>query len=525
MIEEVISVNRNRLSNENKVKNCKIILEMGTMSKHKFSSKWVLWLTMVLCSWTVFVCASATHGSVFKGAEFCLSCHEDKASYMNTMHPKKVQGPPSDQATPVLTTMIDGEEVSIFDSRTEGYETYIAPWIDYFNEDNVEYTIGSKWKQRFMTKVVPETVDGINYTGIAHLPDNDYVVMGIMWNPHEERWQNYHGPTKENNWYTEGRLTRKKCGGCHTTGFNPDDGTWADKNSPNMQKGVTCESCHGPTVMDNHPQNIVHPENDLNFIQQFELCGSCHGRGSSVAADGVSPGQYGFPYSEAFGRGYWPGDNLSYFYIQTTSSSRFWPNGPGGTNGNSKSHHQQYNDSLLSEQHLEAEVGCIDCHSSHSADHHGQIRMPANELCISCHDEYADPDAYRRHSVHDADAARCIDCHMPYTAKSINAFDIRSHTFAIIPPSETISQGGDPDGFSGPFDTSHIPNSCNSSCHNGQGLGPLKTNAIAQLGLNYIRSLNGTLLVGDLNDDGIVDFRDLAVFTANWLKEAHEHDH
>ncbi|MFQ6034299.1 MAG: cytochrome c3 family protein [Sedimentisphaerales bacterium] len=472
-------------------------------------------LQIILFSCVLLFVAAAVEGAVYTGADSCLTCHGDKATFMDTMHPKKIQGPPTATETPVLRTIIDGQEVSIFDPRTSGYETYVAPWADYFNEGNVEYTIGSKWKQRFMSKVIPAEVSGTDYTGQVILPDNDYVVMGIQWNVREQKWQAYHGPTAQNNWYTEGRLTRKKCGGCHTTGFNPNDGTWADKNRAGMQKGVTCESCHR-----NEAQSMLHPQKDLNFIQQFELCGSCHGRGSSVAADGVSPGPYGFPYSEVLGRGYQPGDNLADFYIQSTKASGFWPNGPGGSNGNSKKHHQQYNDALLSE-HFEAGVGCIDCHSAHTSDYPGQTRLPGNELCISCHTDYAEANAYRLHSAHDADVAGCVDCHMPYTAKSINYFDIRSHTFAIIPPSETIAQGGDPNGFSGPLDTAHIPNSCNSSCHNGQGVGPLKTNAIAQLGLNYIRTLNGTALVGDLNNDGIVDLKDLEILIANWDEIAH----
>ncbi len=481
-------------------------------------------LCTVVFSWMLFIFIASAQAQVYKGVDNCLSCHDDKVSYMDTIHPRKVQGPPNEFETPVLTTLIDNEEVSIFDSRTAGYDTYVAPWVDYFNEDNVEYTIGSKWKQRFMTKVVPETVDGTNYSGLVSLPDNDYVVMGIMWNPLEARWQDYHGPTGPNNWYTEGRLTWKKCGGCHTTGFNPNDGSWADKDRDGMLKGVTCESCHGPFTLANHAEVALHPREDLSFIQQFELCGSCHGRGSSVAADGVSPGPYGFPYSDALGRGYQPGDNLADFYIQTTASNRFWPNGPGGTNGNSKSHHQQYNDSLLSE-HFKAEVGCIDCHSPHTDDNPSQALLPGNESCANsdCHPEYIEPDAFRLHSAHDAEIVQCKDCHMPYTAKSINAFDIRSHTCKIIPPSETVAQGGDPNGFSGPFDTSHIPNSCNSSCHNGQGEGSLKTNEIAQLGLNYIRTLNGNALPGDLNNDGVVDLEDLEILITYWDEIAHWH--
>jgi len=88
-----------------------------------------------------------------------------------------------------------------------------------------------------------------------------------------------------------------------------------------------------------------------------------------------------------------------------------------------------------------------------------------------------------------------------------------------IPPAETIAQGGDPEGFSGPLDPEHIPNSCNSSCHNGLGPGPLKTNSFAGFGLRYIRTLNGSALQGDINLDGIVDMTDLGILSGNWLKE------
>lgn len=49
-------------------------------------------------------------------------------------------------STYVLLT-IDDEEESIFEPRTTGYNTYITPWAEYFNEPNVVDTIGSKWKQ------------------------------------------------------------------------------------------------------------------------------------------------------------------------------------------------------------------------------------------------------------------------------------------------------------------------------------------------------------------------------------------
>lgn len=413
----------------------------------------------------------------YKGVGFCLSCHSDKAMYMDTMHPKKVQGPPSLDATPVLTTLVDGKEVSIFDPRTKGYDTYVGPWSKYFNQENVAYTIGSHWKQQFMTRIVPAEVEDVEYKGSTTLPEGDYAVMGIQWNVSKQRWEDFRGPAgKKHQWHKSSRLTRKKCTGCHTTGFEPEDGTWIDKDSSFMQKGVSCESCHRSMMGD---KKIIHPAKDLDFIEQFELCGSCHGRGASVGANGQK-GSYGFPYSERLNRCYQPGDRLADFFTQTTSSKNLWPN------GYTKKNHQQYSDALLG-KHFEAEVGCINCHETHSDKNSHQTKLEGDKLCVSCHEEISSESALKQHSNHTPDEAGCIDCHMPYIAKRVNSFDTRSHTFEIIPPSETIAGGGDPNGFSGSLDTKHIPNSCNSSCHNGHGTGLSKTNTQAQIDLELIR--------------------------------------
>jgi len=328
----------------------------------------------------------------------------------------------------------------------------------------------------------------------------------------------YHGPTGPNNWYTDGRRFRQKCGACHTSGFDTGTGSWNDQDSPFMQKGVTCDSCHRGT-----DGSLVRDPGSLPFTERLELCSACHGRGSSLGPDGESAGQYGYPWSEEHDIGYLPGDNLADFYVQSASTGNFWPNGPYGENGNTKKHHQQYND-LLQSEHFEHEVGCFECHDPHDTENPSQTRLPGNELCYSCHVDLADANDYRLHSGHYPDVAKCADCHMPFTAKSVNYFDIRSHTFKIIAPDATVAAGGDPDGFSGPKDHSHVPNSCNSStCHDGTGAGPAKVNTIAQLGLNYLRSLNGTAIKGDTDADGDVDFSDFAEFTKNWLEEAGWH--
>ena len=59
----------------------------------------------------------AAEGGGYQGAEFCVMCHYDAESYMQTAHASKVQGPPSASYTPVLRTKIGGEEVSVFDPQ------------------------------------------------------------------------------------------------------------------------------------------------------------------------------------------------------------------------------------------------------------------------------------------------------------------------------------------------------------------------------------------------------------------------
>lgn len=52
------------------------------------------------------------------------------------------------------------------------------------------------------------------------------------------------------------------CMSCHTTGFNPENGTW-------KEAGVGCEACHSP-LQPNHPMEPMAAERSAS------LCGECH---------------------------------------------------------------------------------------------------------------------------------------------------------------------------------------------------------------------------------------------------------
>lgn len=55
---------------------------------------------------------------------------------------------------------------------------------------------------------------------------------------------------------------QSSCLACHTTGFDPDTGTFAEE-------GVTCEACHGPFQPN-------HPAQNMPITPNAELCSTCH---------------------------------------------------------------------------------------------------------------------------------------------------------------------------------------------------------------------------------------------------------
>jgi len=72
--------------------------------------------------------------------------------------------------------------------------------------------------------------------------------------------QAFSAPIFQRDWTELGKQT--SCLECHTTGFNPVTGGYAEE-------GVTCESCHGPF-------QPTHPAEPMPFTPNAELCSQCH---------------------------------------------------------------------------------------------------------------------------------------------------------------------------------------------------------------------------------------------------------
>lgn len=337
---------------------------------------------------------AGAQGPTYVGSDKCATCHGAKyESFQETWHPQMLR--PANEDT------IVGDFASTDPDLT-------------FARDEVAYVVGGQLSQRYLTEI-----------------EGELYVLPAQWNVFTGEWVAFH----PEDWME--RPYSRYCAGCHTTGFEPESGTWSEA-------GVQCEACHGPgsehVALTGERAAIVNPA-VLDFDEQTEICAQCHSRGTDPT------GTYEFPVD------FQPAGALKLddAFIAVTDQDHFWPD------GSSKAHHQEYLDWKKS-PHADG-VSCIFCHVSHS---HGetaqQTRWVGNHRCVICHEEKRDLKAHVPYM--DTQSAFCTDCHMPTLVEAATAeynFDIHSHTFWPPDPVNTIRYGGQ----------EAMPNACNI-CHADQ---------------------------------------------------------
>lgn len=334
--------------------------------------------------------------ATFVGSEECRKCHERLYSnWKGTLHAKMLQDVKKDPAA------LLGD----FDAPT-------VPKT--FKKEDILYTIGSQWRQRYLTKVGDE---------YFVLPAQFNVAAG-KWEetPEDKRW-------KERPWF-------KECAGCHATGVDPAKKTF-------KEAGIGCESCHGPgsnhakAVLGYEIFTIINPAK-LTPKAAADICGSCHSTGTDKS------GKYAYPVNYRIT----PGANLRLFFKTVSpekNPDKFWPS------KDSKVHHQQLIDWERSE-HAKAGVACFTCHSVHEKETLFQTKQAGDELCKTCH-KPLQLEAKASHTIHTFGS--CIACHMPPSIKEgMYAGEERSHSFKFVGPDESFKYGG----------VKEQPNSC-SGCH------------------------------------------------------------
>lgn len=331
----------------------------------------------------------------YVGSQACATCHGDKhTDWMASGHPYKF-------------TVIENNEAPTYpDFVTNFQDDWMANLGDGSHGwDDIAGVIGGfGWKSRF---VGPDGI--IIGTASSQFPDaggghNQFNFFGGV----DHGWSNYNASTA-NKAYNYG------CFKCHTTG-GTQDGTWLDgvDGLGNFSEGgIGCESCHGPGSDHVAGPTAANIDRVYEFAHLDNTLGGLELDGTVIMPDANS-------------------DNVN--FLCGTCHNRSYTD-PINSSGGFIRHHEQW-DEFVSQEHFKKGFTCTTCHDPHKRvlwDGEG-IKMQ----CATCHPGQAA-------KINHAGVADCIDCHMPFAAKSgttrgMSGYkgDVRSHIVAITPNTESM---------------------------------------------------------------------------------------
>ena len=300
-----------------------------------------------------------------------------------------------------------------------------------FTKDDIAFVYGSRWKQRYFTKI-----------------GDDYFPEPAQWDVTHKMWKKYF-VRNGTDWWTSfyppdnfKRPTGPLCDGCHSVNYDIATMKVSEWN-------VGCEKCHGPgSAHVERPvaSTILNPAR-FDYVHASDTCIQCHSQGRPPK-NPIEGKYYDWPV------GFHVGLNLADFWeleehkLGELSFTHF----PDGT---AHKNRMQGNDFVTSLMYARG-VTCSNCHDPHGTDNPGIVREKGNGLCLGCHGPNAQNGPHaatiEQHTHHAAGSAgsECIACHMPKIAETLGDVMVRSHTFRFVWPTQT--------------DTMKIPNACNL-CH------------------------------------------------------------
>jgi predicted CXXCH cytochrome family protein len=300
-----------------------------------------------------------------------------------------------------------------------------------FTKDQIAFVYGSKWKQRYFTRI-----------------GDDLYPLGAQWDITHKQWRAYQVANGTDWWtafYPGGNNTRPTgplCDGCHSVNYD------IRRKQP-TEWNVGCEKCHGPGGAHvNNPSraNIVNPAR-LTSIDGVNVCVQCHSQGQPLVKP-LEGKYYDWPV------GYRPGLKLSDFWrleehkLGETTFTHF-------ADGTAHKNRMQGNDFVQSVMYSRG-VTCYSCHDVHGTGNNADLIKPVSELCLTCHGTKSPNGPHtatiEQHTHHRAGSAgsECVNCHMPAIATQLADVNVRSHTFKFTSPAAT--------------DSMKVPNPC-TTCH------------------------------------------------------------
>jgi predicted CXXCH cytochrome family protein len=302
----------------------------------------------------------------------------------------------------------------------------------------VDYTIGSKWQQAYATT----------------LPNGEIHVFPIQYSAIQKKWVNYwqvidvSGSERSNpfSWEKLDNATNYKinCAVCHTSQLR-NVGLGGSDQLVFREPGIDCEMCHGPAGKhvasmqqgSMYTKNPVDPPvafGQISNRQFVSICAQCHMQSNLHNA---SPqGERNYSSTGAF---FLTNESLP---LDEVSRKGFYKDG-------------RFNQTTFIVEALErskcfrkGQVSCGSCHNPHSPDSNSnptslRFKGDQDRMCTGCHTKFENKVNAAAHTHHpvNAEASRCVSCHMPRIVDGL-LFRARSHQIDDIPNPEMTERFG-----------------------------------------------------------------------------------
>jgi predicted CXXCH cytochrome family protein len=342
----------------------------------------------------------AQQGATYVGSRACQQCHVDTYERWSKTRMANIVSDPREKPQAIIPDM-----------------TKPDPLVT-FKVSDIAFTYGSKWKQRYFTKV-----------------GNDYFPLPAQWDVQNKVWRPYMVQPNTDWWVPHypadnmKRPTGPLCDGCHSVNYDVKTKTVTEWN-------VGCEKCHGPGSL--HVQNpsattIVNPAR-LDYVRGNDVCIQCHSQGQPLT-NPIEGQYYDWPVGFKVGlelKDFW---KLEEHKLGETTFMHF-------ADGTAHKNRMQGNDFVSSVMYTRG-VTCYSCHDVHGTSHNADLVKPAADVCATCHraNSPAGPhtSTVEEHTHHAAGSAggQCVACHMPKIAPEIANVNVRAHTFRFITPTMT----------------------------------------------------------------------------------------
>ena len=380
----------------------------------------------------------------YAGSEACIQCHRREfdswsqtgmAKMLRPFNASNIMGDfgpgmefHNDLGEPIVRMGDDGRP--FFDLQGQD-----GHWHKY----RVDYTIGSKWQQGYVTK----------------LPDGRMQVLPIEYNKLQQKWVNYwklidppdsvRADVRRFPELLPATNYQMNCAICHTsqlkTTTTDDEGV---QHAQFREPGVNCEMCHGPSQ--NHVERMQHkdltPPAPINPPVDFtrtnnregvRVCAQCHRQSSLRDASPYSELNYSSlgdtfllssvsrPYPQFLRKAFYKDGRFreTTFIVEAFTRSACYRRG---------------------------KAQCADCHDPHPVD---AVQNPVSlkflhdpdEMCLQCHGQFRAKTEAHTHHPAASEASRCTACHMPRIMNAV-LFKAASHQIDDRPNADLTARFG-----------------------------------------------------------------------------------